>query len=96
MAAAGALGWLQSQKLSSSTGLHRLMSRADARSFHMSALSTAHALMHLTNRVLGEAARAAAGTDAAASCSQEVAHAMDTLEERMWDLAAFTHPASQQ
>jgi hypothetical protein len=60
---------------------HRLMSTADARSFHMSALSTAHALMHLANRVLGEAARAAAGTDAAASCSQEVARVMNALEE---------------
>ena len=65
---------------------HRLMSTADARSFHMSALSTAHALMHLANHVLTEAAGAAAGADAAASCSQEVAHVMGALEERLWAL----------
>ena len=62
------------------------MSTADTRSFHMSALSTAHALMHLANHVLAEAARAAAGTDAAASFSQEVAHVMDSLEQHMWAL----------
>jgi hypothetical protein len=65
---------------------HRLMSTADARSFHMSALSTAHALMQLANHVLTEAAGAAAGADAAASCSQEVAHVMGALEERLWAL----------
>ena len=65
---------------------HRLMSTADARRFHLSVLSTTHALMHLANHVLTEAAGAAAGTDAAASCSQEVAHVMGALEERMWAL----------
>jgi hypothetical protein len=44
--------------------------------------------MHLANHVLTEAAGPAAGTDAAAaaSCSQEVAHVMDALEERIWAL----------
>ena len=37
---------------------HRLMNKADARTFHLSALSTAHALMHLANHVLTEAAGA--------------------------------------
>jgi hypothetical protein len=42
--------------------------------------------MHLANHVLAEAVRAAACTDAAASCSQEVAHVMDSLEASMWAL----------
>jgi hypothetical protein len=65
---------------------HWLMSTADARSFHLSALSTAHALMHLASHLLTDAARAAAGIDAAVSCSQQVSHVMDALEERLWAL----------
>jgi hypothetical protein len=46
---------------------HRLMSAADAHSFHVSALSTAHALINLANHLLQEASGRVASTDAAAA-----------------------------
>jgi hypothetical protein len=68
---------------------HRLTSRADARSFHLSAVGAAHAAMHFANHLLTEAAAgAAAGTDAAASCGQHVADVMGAPEEHMWSLHA--------
>jgi hypothetical protein len=83
---------------------HRLMSAAaDAHSFHVSALSTAHALINLANHLLQEASGRVASTDAAAaSCTvQQVADVMAALEDRIWALqlnpaapAGQAHPAA--
>jgi hypothetical protein len=66
---------------------HSLMSTAaNAHSFHVSALSTAHALINLAHHLLQEASGRVASTDAsAASCTvQQVADVMVALEDRIW------------
>jgi hypothetical protein len=83
---------------------HRLMSAAaDAHSFHVSTLSTAHALINLASHLLQEASGRVASTDAAAaSCTvQQVGDVMASLEDRIWALqlnpaapAGQAHPAA--
>ncbi len=84
---------------------HRLISAAaDVHSFHVSALSTSHALINLANHLLQEASGRMASTDAAAASrtvQQQVADVMAALEDRIWSLhlnhaapAGQAHPAA--